>query len=155
MLLTRLLFCVCRNVRRQQAADHQALDVAHGVPPPRAAPPLLRRVVLSHLPVWTSCRWIPSCLYQRRNTPLAVEIYVTHVGLMSERSVVRSEGSLLNRSIFDTLSRMSLHVIIEFVAALSSHYLLQASQFLHHSVRNLFKPTYDRCGRTVSTLPIF
>ena len=36
-----------RNVRRQQAADHQALDVAHGVPPPRAAPPLLRRVVLS------------------------------------------------------------------------------------------------------------
>jgi hypothetical protein len=24
------------------------LDVAHGVPPPRAAPPLLRRVVLSY-----------------------------------------------------------------------------------------------------------
>jgi len=41
------LFVLCRNVRRQQAADHQALDVAHGVPPPRAAPPLLRRVVLS------------------------------------------------------------------------------------------------------------
>ena len=38
----------CRNVlRQQQAADSVPLDVAHGVPPPRAAPPLLRRVVLS------------------------------------------------------------------------------------------------------------
>jgi len=38
---------LCRNVRCQPAEDHQALDVAHGVPPPRAAPPVLRRVVLS------------------------------------------------------------------------------------------------------------
>ena len=45
-----------RNVRRQQAADHQALDVAHGVPPPRAAPPLLRRVVLN---CSTLCRQLP------------------------------------------------------------------------------------------------
>jgi hypothetical protein len=37
----------CRNVLPDQAADYPALDVAHGVPPPRAAPPLLRRVVLS------------------------------------------------------------------------------------------------------------
>merc|ERR1712205_275990 len=37
-----------RNVlRQQQAADSVPLDVAHGVPPPRAASPLLRRVVLS------------------------------------------------------------------------------------------------------------
>jgi hypothetical protein len=32
-----------RNVRpADQAADPEALDVAHGVPPPRAAPALLR-----------------------------------------------------------------------------------------------------------------
>ena len=41
-----------RNVRRQQADHHQALDVAHGVPPPRAAPPVLRRVVLN---CWAHC----------------------------------------------------------------------------------------------------
>jgi len=34
-----------RNVLPDQAADYPALDVAHGVPPPRAAPSLLRRVV--------------------------------------------------------------------------------------------------------------
>merc|ERR1711966_143154 len=38
------------NVLPDQAADYPALDVAHGVPPPRAAPPVLRRVVLSRLP---------------------------------------------------------------------------------------------------------
>ena len=39
---------VGRNVlRQQQAADPVPVDVAHGVPPPRAAPALLRRVVLS------------------------------------------------------------------------------------------------------------
>ena len=32
---------------RQRAEDPGALDVEDGVPPPRAAPPLLRRVVLS------------------------------------------------------------------------------------------------------------
>ena len=37
---------VQRNVRRR-AEDPGALDVEDGVPPPRAAPPLLRRVVLS------------------------------------------------------------------------------------------------------------
>jgi len=31
-----------KDVRRQQADYPEALDVAHGVPPPRAAPPLLR-----------------------------------------------------------------------------------------------------------------
>ena len=41
-----------RNVRCQQADYHQALDVAHGVPPPRAAPPVLRRVVLN---CWAHC----------------------------------------------------------------------------------------------------
>ena len=35
-----------RNVRRR-AEDPGALDVEDGVPPPRAAPPLLRRVVLN------------------------------------------------------------------------------------------------------------
>ena len=49
---------LCRNnVRRQQAADHQALDVAHGVPPPRAAPPLLRRVVLNRSSPGTRRSW--------------------------------------------------------------------------------------------------
>merc|ERR1712225_215727 len=41
------------NIRRNvlpdlPAADLQALDVEHGIPPPRAAPSLLRRVVLSN-----------------------------------------------------------------------------------------------------------
>ena len=40
---------VQRNVRRR-AEDPGALDVEDGVPPPRAAPPLLRRVVLSSVP---------------------------------------------------------------------------------------------------------
>ena len=35
-----------RNVR-QRAEDPGAVDVEDGVPPPRAAPPLLRRVVLN------------------------------------------------------------------------------------------------------------
>merc|ERR1712216_879456 len=35
-----------KNVRHR-AEDHRALDVEDGVPPPRAAPALLRRVVLS------------------------------------------------------------------------------------------------------------
>ena len=39
---------VLQNVRHRFAdPDHPALDVEDGVPPPRAAPPLLRRVVLS------------------------------------------------------------------------------------------------------------
>ncbi len=38
-----------QNVLSAEADYHQALDVAHGVPPPRAAPALLRRVVLSTL----------------------------------------------------------------------------------------------------------
>ncbi len=33
--------------RCRYSADHPALDVEDGVPPPRAAPALLRRVVLS------------------------------------------------------------------------------------------------------------
>ena len=40
---------VQRNVRHR-AEDPGALDVEDGVPPPRAAPPLLRRVVLNRLP---------------------------------------------------------------------------------------------------------
>ena len=49
-----LLFLFYRNVLPEcQAADPEALDVAHGVPPPRAAPALLRRVVLN--------RWTSSC----------------------------------------------------------------------------------------------
>ena len=46
-----LLFLFYRNVLPEcQAADPEALDVAHGVPPPRAAPALLRRVVLRAVP---------------------------------------------------------------------------------------------------------
>jgi hypothetical protein len=54
---------LCRNVRCQPAEDHQALDVAHGVPPPRAAPPVLRRVVLSdtRCPSGVPVSWSYSC----------------------------------------------------------------------------------------------
>ncbi len=44
--LTGCLFWMRRNVR-QRAEDPGAVDVEDGVPPPRAAPPLLRRVVLN------------------------------------------------------------------------------------------------------------
>ena len=56
--LSFLTLCLrsLQNVRCQPAEDHQALDVAHGVPPPRAAPPLLRRVVLSCLCLASTCR---------------------------------------------------------------------------------------------------
>ena len=43
-----LVIAVCRNVL-YRPEDPGALDVEDGVPPPRAAPPLLRRVVLSCL----------------------------------------------------------------------------------------------------------
>ena len=45
--LLTLILCSSDNVRHR-TEDHRALDVEDGVPPPRAAPPLLRRVVLSH-----------------------------------------------------------------------------------------------------------
>jgi hypothetical protein len=56
--------CCCRNVlSADQAADPEALDVAHGVPPPRAAPALLRRVVLSETSsIYVSPSALPGCL---------------------------------------------------------------------------------------------
>ena len=41
------IFFEFADVLSVKAADPEALDVAHGVPPPRAAPALLRRVVLN------------------------------------------------------------------------------------------------------------
>ena len=48
-LLPRLHLVPSRNVL-DRPEDPGALDVEDGVPPPRAAPPLLRRVVLSQSP---------------------------------------------------------------------------------------------------------
>ena len=41
--------CNCKQDVHHRAEDPGALDVEDGVPPPRAAPPLLRRVVLRFL----------------------------------------------------------------------------------------------------------
>ena len=43
------VLCNCKQDVRHRAEDPGALDVEDGVPPPRAAPPLLWRVVLRFL----------------------------------------------------------------------------------------------------------
>ena len=60
---------VQRNVRHR-AEDPGALDVEDGVPPPRAAPPLLRRVVLNHCLEYLSCtirgiRFVPQVVLHK------------------------------------------------------------------------------------------
>ena len=54
------------DVLPDQAADPEALDLAPRVPAPRAAPPLLRRVVLNLLPVVTLQRTPSPTTYRRR-----------------------------------------------------------------------------------------
>jgi hypothetical protein len=93
MLTGSLLSCLA-DVRPDQAADHPALDVAHGVPPPRAAPPLLRRVVLNELP---SGEQIFGVIYSACGSVGLWAMPGTHIGRRSASRSLRAAKLLADR----------------------------------------------------------